>query len=58
MERLRAWQDRMDDRFGGVEFRFHPLPWDWRLSWRYDGESERFWWIDAGPFTMLLALRY
>jgi glucose/arabinose dehydrogenase len=51
-----SWQERMEDRFGGVEFRFAPMPWNWSVRWWHD-DLEPFWWVHFGPFSMLLSLR-
>jgi hypothetical protein len=51
------WRDRLEDRIGGVEFRFAPMPWNWRLRWSKD-DLTPFWWIEVGPFAMLLSLNF
>jgi hypothetical protein len=46
--KLSAWQDRMDERWGGITFSFQPLPWDWRLRFYHD-DLDPYWKIDLGP---------
>jgi hypothetical protein len=51
------WDEWGEDRIGGVEFRFAPMPWNWRLRWHKD-DLTPFWWVEVGPFAMLLSLNF
>lgn len=55
--KLGAWQDRCEERYGGILIQVSPLPWDWRLSFFRDDIDRGYFDFSVGPVTVRLSLR-
>lgn len=58
IEKLRAWQERTDERIGGFHILVSPLPWDWRLRWYRDEIDRSYMSFDIGPIQITTSLRF